>query len=104
MSLFVRLLTNAPLIEAARSIVQDFSAICPPPSKASKSVSEKRVADALSVLYGAAANVATLHRLGVLRRAAFAKAIQSELFRLGYPSELVGKIVSALTIKALVRH
>lgn len=65
-------------------------------------VSEKKVQQALDALYRDAAAFAAEQRLGVLRRARFAKAFQDELAKRGYRGDLVAKITTALTTSALI--
>ena len=62
----------------------------------------KTVEKALDNLYLEAGRFAQEQKLGVLRRAAFAKVIQNELIGLGYPVGLVAKVVNALMVNALV--
>lgn len=97
-----RFLFSKVLEGEVQSLVKDFAVNCPPPSQAgNRKVSEKLVQQALSQLYAQAKAVTTRYRMGVIRRALFAKVFQDELRQLGYPSELVSKITGALTINAL---
>lgn len=97
-----RFLFSEMLEDKVQTLVKDFAVNCPPPSQAAnRKMSEKSVQQALSQLYAQAKDVTAEHRMGVIRRALFAKAFQDELRQLGYPAELVSKITGALTINAL---
>lgn len=88
----------------AKSLVAAFARACPPPSQALRAISEKQVQTALQGLYLAAGQCAGERKLGAIGRARLARAVQSELFAAGYPPELVSKVVSALTLNALVKR
>ena len=87
----------------ARQIVEAFVVSCPPPSKAGhKPVSEKNVARSLDALYRQAARLSQEKRLGIWGRARLARALQAELQGLGYPADLVSRVVGAVTVNSLV--
>jgi hypothetical protein len=66
---------------------------------------EARIADAmLSQLYSDVASFVAQRKLGAVRRAAFAFAIQQALLEQKFPQDVVAKITSALVMNALVRR
>lgn len=98
----LRLLVSGAVQAKASALVAGFARVCPAPEKAPRNVTAKAVEKALDELYLEAGRFAREQKLGVLRRAAFAKLIQNELIGLGYPVDLVTKVVNALTVNALV--
>lgn len=91
-------------IEASAAL-EVFAQVCPPPAKVaprSKPVPESRVAESLQALKQRIAAYAKNQRLSFIGRARLAKALQSEMNQLGYPAELVSRVVSAVTVNALV--
>ena len=84
------------------ALVGEFSLACPPPDKAFKPITSQIAERALNALCLETGKLVQEQRLGVLRRAALAKSVQSELIGLGYPVDMVTKIVNALTVTALV--
>jgi hypothetical protein len=99
---FFALLSGKPLRERAASLVQSFSDSCPIAAAKRKAPSMREVERALEAIYRGAASFSREHRLGVVSRARFAKAVQEELLHRGYPADLVTKITSAVAAKALV--
>lgn len=96
-------ISTATLKTKANELVQEFARACPPlPRSGTKVVPEKTVSRALGKLYAEAAAFSHERRLGIFGRARFAKALQNEVRQLGYPTELVTQIVSAVTLNALV--
>jgi hypothetical protein len=98
---FFALLSGRPLRERAASLVQSFSDNCPPPDARRKSQSRPKIEKALEALYRDAAAFSREQRLGIVGRARFAKAIQDGLLGRSYPADLVMKITSAVSAKAL---
>jgi hypothetical protein len=98
---FFALLSGKPLRERAAILVQSFSANCPPPDSKHKPLSQPKIEKALEALYREAAAFSREQRLGIVSRARFAKAIQEGLLGRGYPVDLVMKITSAVSAKAL---
>lgn len=94
--------SGKPLRERAASLVQSFSDRCPLPGGAKrKALSSREIEKALESLYREAAAFSREQRLGIVSRARFAKAFQDELLGRGYPADLVMKITSAVSAKAL---
>ena len=81
----------------ARETLEAFAKVCPPVDKAAakhKPVPEKKVAESLELLNKRIADYAQKNRL--------AKALQNEMNQMGYPADLVSRVVSAVTVNALV--
>lgn len=95
------MLSGKPLRERAASLVQSFSDHCPLPGARRKPLSNREIERALEALYREAAVFSREQRLGIVNRARFAKAFQDELLGRGYPADLVMKITSAVSAKAL---
>ena len=87
--------------ERADLIVQSFSDTCPLADTKRRAPSRRKIEDALGALYRDAAAFSREQHLGILNRARFAKAVQDGLLSRGYPADLVVKITSALSAKAL---
>lgn len=85
-------------------MVQSFSDHCPLPGAKRKVLSNREIEKALKALYIEAAAFSREQRLGILGRARFAKALQDELLGRGYPADLVMKITSAVSAKALASN
>jgi len=100
---FFDLLSGKPLRERADALIQSFSKRCPLPGARRKSLSNREIEGALESLYRDAAAFSREQRLGIVGRARFAKAFQDELLGRGYPADLVMKITSAVSAKALAR-
>ena len=98
---FFALLSGKPLRERAASLVQSFSDNCPPAGAKHKALSRQKIEKALGALYREAAAFSREQRLGIVGRARFAKSFQDELLGRGYPVDLVMKITSAVSAKAL---
>lgn len=88
----------------ASSALEAFAQACPPPAKMAKQkpVPENKVAASLQALNLRIAEFAINNRLSFIGRARLAKTLQSEMNRLGYPADLVSRVVSAVTVSALV--
>lgn len=88
----------------ASSALEAFAQVCPPPAKMAKQkpVPESKVAASLQALNRRVAEYAVCNRLSFIGRARLAKALQNEMKRLGYPADLVSRVVSAVTVNALV--
>lgn len=101
---FFNLASHKKVDEYARNLAQEFARVCPLSAKYSgKAVSpgEKKVEQALAGIYARAKAFRQEHRLGVLNRARLAKRFQAELSNMGYPSELVNQVTTALVAAAL---
>jgi hypothetical protein len=98
----LHLLASGAVQAKAGSLVAEFARVCPVPEKALRNVTSKVVEKALGDLYLEAGRFVQEQKLGVLRRAVFAKLIQNEMIGLGYPVDVVTKVVNALTVSALV--
>lgn len=96
--------TQKSLTSEASAALEAFAQICPPPAKAIKRqpVTESKVAESLQALNRRIAAYAIAQRLSFIGRARLAKALQNEMHRLGYPADLVSRVVSAVTVNALV--
>jgi hypothetical protein len=101
---FFALLSGKPLRDRAASLVQSFSAVCPPAEAKHKMPSRRKIETALEALYREAAAFSREQRLGIVGRARFAKSIQDELLARGYAVDLVMKITSAVSAKALASN
>lgn len=101
---FFALLSGTLLRERAASLVQSFSAACPPAEAKHKTPSRRKIDKALEALYREAAAFSREQRLGIVGRARFAKSIQDELLSRGYAVDLVMKITSAVSAKALASN
>jgi hypothetical protein len=101
---FFARMSGKPLRERAASLVQSFSAVCPPAGAKHKTPSRRKIETALDALYREAAAFSREQRLGIVGRARFAKSIQDELLARGYAVDLVMKITSAVSAKALVSN
>lgn len=88
----------------ASSALEAFALVCPPPAKVArhKPVPENKVAASLQALNQRIAGYAKNTRLSFIGRARLAKALQSEMNQLGYPADLVSRVVSAVTVNSLV--
>lgn len=88
----------------ARESLEAFAQVCPPSEKlkSRKAVPESLVAASLATLQKRIAQYAQARRLSFIGRARLAKALQNEMNRLGYPADLVSRVVSAVTVNALV--
>jgi hypothetical protein len=88
----------------ARESLEIFARACPPPAKVvkHKPVPESKVAASLETLHKRIALYAQNQSLSFIGRARLAKALQNEMNRLGYPADLVSRVVSAVTVNALV--
>ena len=96
---------QSPLHAEAKEAMEEFARVCPPPSKitkARKPIPENKIAASLESLNKRIASYVQKKRLGVIGRARLAKALQNEMGRLGYPDELSSRVVSAITVNALV--
>jgi len=97
--------TKKSLKIEASAALEAFALVCPPPSrlaKRSKPVPESKVAASLEALHQRIALYALNRRLSFIGRARLAKALQNEMNLLGYPVDLVSRVVSAVTVNALV--
>ena len=97
--------SHSSLHAEAKEAMEAFSRVCPPPAKVGKGfkpVPENKVAASLESLNIRIAGYVKKTRLGVLGRARLAKALQNEMNRLGYPADLSSRVVSAITVNALV--
>jgi hypothetical protein len=101
---FFALLSGKPLRAQAALLVQFFASNCPPPDGKHKSLSRPKIEKALEALYSEAGAFSREQRLGIVGRARFAKAIQDGLLGRGYPADLVMKITSAVSAKALTSN
>lgn len=90
-------------IEASVAL-EAFALVCPPPTKVvkHKPVPENKISASLQALNQRIAAYAKSQRLSFIGRARLAKALQSEMNRLGYPADLVSRVVSAVTVNSLV--
>jgi hypothetical protein len=88
----------------ARDSLGEFARVCPPPVKLAKHkpVPESKVAASLETLHKRIALYAQNQRLSFIGRARLAKTLQNEMNLLGYPADLVSRVVSAVTVNALV--
>ncbi|MGB7541311.1 MAG: hypothetical protein WBM28_04755 [Burkholderiales bacterium] len=84
--------------------MQSFSGDCPPTEAKHKTPSRRKIETALESLYREAAAFSREQRLGIVGRARFAKSIQDGLLGRGYPVDLVMKITSAVSAKALASN
>lgn len=99
-----RIFGLAQLEAAATDLVAGFSRDCPSPREnPGKYVGEKIVGRALSKLFEQVAALIEQRKYGVFKRARLAKMIQDQLLAKGYPSDMVARVVSAITINALIR-
>lgn len=101
---FLALLSGKPLRERAAFLVQSFSDVCPPPDAKRRGLSIQKIEKALAALYREAGAFSREQRLGIVGRARFAKSFQDELLGRGYPVDLVMKITSAVSAKALASN
>lgn len=88
----------------ASAAMEAFARVCPPPAKVIKyqPVSEKKVAASLEALNQRIAQYSLNTHLSFIGRARLAKALQNEMNLQGYPADLVSRVVSAVTVNALV--
>lgn len=88
----------------AREALEAFARVCPPPDKVTsyKAVPQSKVAASLEMLNQRIALYSQQNRLSFIGRARLAKALQNEMNLLGYPADLVSRVVSAVTVNALV--
>lgn len=96
--------TQKSLQLEAREALEVFAQVCPPPDKVAKHkvVPENKVAASLAALNQRIALYAKEKRLSFIGRARLAKALQNEMNLLGYPADLVSRVISAVTVNALV--
>jgi hypothetical protein len=96
--------TKKSLQIEAREALEKFARVCPPPAKVvkHKPVPESKVAASLEALHTRIALYAKQNSLSFIGRARLAKALQNEMNLLGYPTDLVSRVVSAVTVNALV--
>src|SRR5574340_775036 len=99
--------------ECASRLAAEFSRHCPLPEdepKASfegrlkhsgRAPSETAIERAMAEVFAQAKAFRQENRLGVLNRARLAKRFQAELSNMGYPSELVSQVTTALVAAAL---
>jgi hypothetical protein len=97
------LFRNRQLDDAANSIVKEFAQRCPVAGKKNRPLSEDETSVELENMFLHVARVRSALKLGILGRAHLAYKVQGKLAALGYPPEMVSKVVSALVIRALVR-
>ena len=89
----------------AREALEQFARVCPPPAKVVKHkppVPESKIATSLEALHNRIALYSKNNRLSFIGRARLAKALQNEMNLEGYPAELVSRVISAVTVNALV--
>lgn len=97
------ILSSKSLRDDAGAMIGSFAQTCPPPAKlGNKPVPEKKVGESLANLYELVAAYTQEHRLGVIGRARLAKALQEEMRQHEYPDELIGRMMNAITVNALV--
>lgn len=101
---FFALLSGKLLRERAAFLVQSFSDSCPLPDAKHKGLSSQKIEKAMEALYREAATFSREQHLGIIGRARFAKFFQDELLGRGYPVDLVMKITSAVSAKALASN
>jgi hypothetical protein len=93
------------LVDAyAKEAAHDLIRLCPLPaefSKKNKLVFEQKVDHTLVEVFVRVKSFRKEHRLGIFKRARFAKIFQDELTLLGYDPELVSKVTAALVATAL---
>lgn len=96
--------TQKSLQIEANAALEAFAQVCPPPAKVArlKPVPESKVAESLQTLNRRIADYAKNQRLSFIGRARLAKALQNEMNQAGYPADLVSRVVSAVTVNALV--
>lgn len=97
-------LVSTPVQTKVDALLAEFVVACPPPGKATRPVTSHAVEKALSGLCDETVRLVQERKLGVLRRAAFAKSLQKGLIGAGYPPEMVTKVINALTVSALIGH
>jgi hypothetical protein len=88
----------------AKEVAHDLLRLCPLPKEFSKMSSlafEQKVDRALVEVFAQVKSFRKKHRLGIFKRARFAKTFQDELTLLGYAPELVSKVTAALVATAL---
>lgn len=88
----------------AREALAVFARVCPPPDKSKKTrpVPESIITESLETLKQRLAAYAKSQRLSFIGRARLARALQSEMQSQGYSGDLVSRVVSAVTVGALV--
>jgi len=96
--------TQKSLQIEAREALGVFAQVCLPPDKVTsyKAVPQSKVAASLEALNQRIAEYAKNKRLSFIGRARLAKELQNEMNLQGYPADLVSRVVSAVTVNALV--
>ncbi len=98
-----RFFITQPMREQAVIFVAMFMADVASRNRKAKGKIEMPSVDAsLNRLYGEVAAYIRQHKLGAVRRAAFAFAIQEALREQHLPAEVVSKVTSALVMNALI--
>ena len=86
----------------AKELAERFSQSCPLHGSTNKNRDfEKQVQLALNELFDRAKAFRREQGLGIFKRARLAKKFQDELVALGYDTELVGRVTTALVASAL---
>lgn len=86
----------------AKNLAREFSARCPLPTDRQRAqIPQSKIDSALGEIFGQAQVFRRENRLGIFKRARFAKTFQDELAGLGYAPELVTKVTTALVVNAL---
>ena len=90
----------------AKELAQDFVRICPITAKEflSGKDGDKKNQQTLTDMFDRAKTFRQEHRLGIFKRARFAKRFQDELRNQGYAPSLVNQITTALVANALTGH
>ncbi len=99
---FSDLFVSQAMRDKADVLVANLVAVYPPRGKIKDAVTPKGVEAVLNKLYAEAGQFVAEKKLGIIRRAAFARTVQQALFAQGYPAEMVTQVTSALTMNALV--
>jgi hypothetical protein len=100
---FAELLLSKKVTAAMDALVSEFEKGCPPPDRVTSPISSSRVGSALDRLYAQAGKLVREEKLGILRRAALGKSMQSSLLKRGYPADIVVKVTGALLANVLVK-
>lgn len=89
---------------AASEALEAFARTCPPPARIrqGKPIPEQKIIESLETLKQRMAAYAKDRRLSFIGRARLAKALQTEMQTLGYPGDMVSRVVGAVTVSALV--
>lgn len=88
--------------ELVGRLLQDAKTSGKKANKARLGVTPKDIENSLDKLYDEALILVSRQRMGVIRRASFAFAIQQALLDQGLPAQIATKVTSALVMKALV--